>query len=465
MPLLCGERVDGYVYFAKRWPRWYGEADVEVAQAVASQIVLAMQHQRLAEKQQLLGAVEARAQHLEARVALLRSALGDRYDFARVIRRAPAFLETLEQAQRVAPTESTVLLTGESGTGKEVLARAIHHASARAEGPFIAINCAALPDTLIESELFGHERGAFTGADRLKRGRFELAAGGTLFLDAIGELTPAVQAQLLRVLQERQYERVGGMATLDADVRLIAATNRDLERGVAEGGFREDLYYRLAVFPIRLPALRDRGDDVILLAEYFVRELGAKLGKGDPGLGRDAREVLLAHQWPGNIRELQNAIERALIVSDGEVITADQLGIAARRPPRRAGVAERRVPRRARPRRRVAGAAGEADDRGGARARGGQQDAGSGSARPHPDAALHSAETLRTGHLVPLGREPAGVRFRTDRIDPYSPPHVGFGRRGVGAHQGHDFSGRRRPSDSAGLMHISLRQEDRDESA
>ena len=224
-----------------------------------------------------------------------------------------------------------MLLTGESGTGKEVIARAIHHASLRADGPFIAINCAALPDTLIESELFGHERGAFTGADRLKRGRFELAAGGTLFLDEIGDLAATVQAKLLRVLQERQYERVGGMVTLDADVRLITATNRDLERAVAEGRFREDLYYRLAVFGVRLPPLRERGDDVLLLADQFVRELGARLGKGDAGLSRAARDVLLLHQWPGNIRELQNAIERALIVSDGGLLAADQLGIMAKR--------------------------------------------------------------------------------------------------------------------------------------
>jgi transcriptional regulator with GAF, ATPase, and Fis domain len=335
VPLLFGAEVDGYVYFAKRRRRWYGEADVEIAQAVAAQIVIAVQHQRLADKQEALAVVEAKAQALEARVESLRGALGDRYDFANVIGRAPAFVEMLERAQRVAPTETTVLLTGESGTGKEVVARAIHHASARAAGVFVAVNCAALPETLIESELFGHERGAFTGADKLKRGRFELAAGGTLFLDEIGELQPAVQAKLLRVLQEREFERVGGTATLTADVRLVAATNRDLDRAVADGRFREDLYYRLAVFPLKLPALRDRGDDVIRLGDHFVSELGARLGKGDSGLSRDAREALLGHPWPGNIRELQNAIERALIVSDGGLITAAQLGLA----PARDGVA------------------------------------------------------------------------------------------------------------------------------
>ena len=193
----------------------------------------------------------------------------------------------------------------------------------------MAINCAALPETLIESELFGHERGAFTGADKLKRGRFELAAGGTLFLDEIGELASAVQAKLLRVLQERQYERVGGTTTLDADVRLIAATNRDLQRAVAEDRFREDLYYRLAVFQIRLPALRERADDVLLLADLFVRELGEKMGKIEPGLSQAARDLLLAHSWPGNIRELQNAIERALILAGSELISPEQLGIGA----------------------------------------------------------------------------------------------------------------------------------------
>jgi transcriptional regulator with GAF, ATPase, and Fis domain len=185
----------------------------------------------------------------------------------------------------------------------------------------------------VESELFGHERGAFTGADKLKRGRFEMAGGGTLFLDEIGELAPAVQAKLLRVLQERQYERVGGTATLAADVRLITATNRDLERAVADGRFREDLYYRLAVFRIHLPPLRDRGDDVILLARHFVSTLGAKMGKAAAGLSRDADDRLAAHEWPGNIRELQNAIERALILTDGPLVSAARLALPAPRPP------------------------------------------------------------------------------------------------------------------------------------
>jgi transcriptional regulator with PAS, ATPase and Fis domain len=294
-------------------------------------VVLAVQHQHLAEDQRRLAVAEGRARQLERRVESLRDALDERYGFDRIIGRAPALRETLNRAAKVAPTETTVLVTGESGTGKEVVARAIHHASSRADGPFVAINCAALPDTLLESELFGHERGAFTGADRQRPGRFELAAGGTLFLDEIGELSPTVQAKLLRVLQEKEFQRVGGTTTLKADVRLIAASNRDLSREVETGRFREDLYYRLNVFSVHLPPLRERGEDVLLLADHFVRMLGARMAKGEPGLSRDAREALLGHTWPGNIRELQNAVERALIVSDGGLLTAAQLGIGPRR--------------------------------------------------------------------------------------------------------------------------------------
>jgi transcriptional regulator with GAF, ATPase, and Fis domain len=227
----------------------------------------------------------------------------------------------------VARTETTALITGESGTGKELVARAIHHASPRADGPFVAVNCAALPDTLLESELFGHERGAFTGADRQKPGRFELAAHGTLFLDEIGELSAAVQAKLLRVLQEREFQRVGGTATLKADVRLIAATNRDLTAEMAAGRFRTDLFYRLGVFNVHVPPLRERGDDVLLLAEAFIRTLAPRMGKGDVTLSRDARDLLRRHPWPGNIRELQNAIERGLITCEGTLVTAAHLAI------------------------------------------------------------------------------------------------------------------------------------------
>jgi len=334
-PLVFTERVGGAIYFGKRRPFWFDRMDVEVAIVVAARVVLAIQHQRLAEEQRRLASVETHARRLEQRLESLRDALGERYGFDRIIGRSPALREILSRAAKVAPTEATVLLTGESGTGKEMVARAIHQASRRAEGPFVAINCAALPDTLLESELFGHERGAFTGADRQKPGRFEVAAGGTLFLDEVGELSPVVQAKLLRVLQEREFQRVGGTATLQADVRLIAATNKDLDREVAAGRFRDDLFYRLNVFAIRLPSLRERGDDVLLLADHFVSTLGARMAKPDVGLSRDAREALLKHTWPGNIRELQNAVERALIVSEGGLLTAAHFGIdqAGSRPP------------------------------------------------------------------------------------------------------------------------------------
>jgi transcriptional regulator with GAF, ATPase, and Fis domain len=274
-------------------------------------------------------AVDANARRPERHVASLGTPL-DRFGFDTIIGRSPKFVAAVDAGRKVAATATTVLLTGESGTGKEVLARAIHHASARGEGPFVALNCAALPETLAEAELFGHERGAFTGADRQKPGRFELAAGGTLLLDEISELTPAVQAKLLRVLQERQYERIGGTTTLQADLRLIAATNRDLECAVADGRFREDLYYRVAVFRLHLPPLRERGEDVLLLADHVVRELGAKMERQQPGLSGEARELLLAHSWPGNIRELQNAIERALILAKGALISPEHLGIVPR---------------------------------------------------------------------------------------------------------------------------------------
>jgi DNA-binding NtrC family response regulator len=274
-----------------------------------------------------VASLERRAQTLEHSLKSARSQLHARYDFAQILGEAPVFRDALARAAQVAPTESTVLVTGESGTGKELVARAIHHASARAEGPFVAVNCAALPDTLLESELFGHERGAFTGADRQKPGRFELAAGGTLFLDEIGDLSAAVQVKLLRVLQEREFQRVGGTATLKADVRLLTATNRDLSAEMAAGRFRSDLFYRLSVFNVHLPPLRARGDDVLLLADHFIQTLGPQMGKGDLTLSRDACDLLRHHPWPGNIRELQNAIERSLITSEGTLITAAHLAL------------------------------------------------------------------------------------------------------------------------------------------
>ncbi|MBS1109404.1 MAG: zraR 9 [Anaeromyxobacteraceae bacterium] len=333
IPLSFGDEVGGALMFGKHAPYWYDDVDVEVATVVASQIVLGIQHQRLAEEQRRRAAVERRAQTLEHSLKSARTQLHARYDFSQILGEAPVLREALARAAQVAPTESTVLVTGESGTGKELVARAIHHASARADGPFVAVNCAALPDTLLESELFGHERGAFTGADRQKPGRFELAAGGTLFLDEIGDLSAAVQVKLLRVLQEREYQRVGGTATLKADVRLLTATNRDLTAEMAAGRFRSDLFYRLSVFNVHLPPLRERGDDVLRLADHFIRTLGPQMGKGDLTLSRDACDLLRRHPWPGNIRELQNAIERSLITSEGTLITAAHLALHPRPAP------------------------------------------------------------------------------------------------------------------------------------
>ncbi len=249
-----------------------------------------------------------------------------------IIGRHPRLRAALRLLERVAPTESTVLLTGESGTGKELFARALHALSPRRAGPFVAVNCAAIPETLIENELFGHERGAFTGADRRQSGRFELAAQGTLFLDEIGELGAAVQGKVLRVLEERSFERVGGGASLRADVRLVAATNRDLEAMVAAGSFRSDLYFRLAVFPLSLPPLRERASDVPWLARHLLERLAERLGREPLKLDADALRSLAEGLWPGNVRELSNVLERAAILASGSTLGSGDLRAALHRP-------------------------------------------------------------------------------------------------------------------------------------
>jgi two-component system response regulator FlrC len=233
----------------------------------------------------------------------------------------------LRFARQVAQTDTTVLLVGESGTGKEVVARFIHYTSPRANGPFVALNCAALPEQLLESELFGYERGAFTGAGQMKPGQIELAARGVLFLDEVGEMSPSAQAKFLRVLQERQFQRLGATRTLQANVRVIAATNRDLQQAMERGQFREDLFYRLRVFDIRLPPLRYRPADILPLSEAFLQEIGELLGRPPARLTHDAKEALLRYRWPGNVRELRNALERAAILCEGDVVTSEHLAL------------------------------------------------------------------------------------------------------------------------------------------
>jgi len=253
----------------------------------------------------------------------------------RIIGESDALRDVLRLCDRVAATNATVLLLGETGTGKELSARRIHDAGERRDKPFIAINCAALPETLLESELFGHESGAFTGATSTRLGRFELAGGGTLFLDEIGDISPSVQIKLLRVLQEREFVRVGGVKTIPSDARIIAATNRDLKQALADGSFREDLFYRLNVFPIQLPPLRERREDIPALVRYLAEKASTELGLPAPTISSDALDLLCAYRWPGNIREMRNVIERAVLLCDGASVTRDNLPreIAAAPPP------------------------------------------------------------------------------------------------------------------------------------
>jgi transcriptional regulator with GAF, ATPase, and Fis domain len=262
---------------------------------------------------------------LEQENLVLRSGLEVRRGFARMIGSAASLERVVKQARAVAETTATVLITGENGTGKEVLAHAIHEESTRAPAPFVAVSCAALPETLIESELFGHERGAFTNATQAKKGRFELADGGTLFLDEVGELTAAVQVKLLRVLQERAFERLGSTKTVNVDIRLIAASNRDLEREVAEGRFRSDLFFRLNVVPLVLPPLRERRDDVPLLAAHFAAKVAEKHGRPQPELTPALYEALQEYDWPGNVRELENVIERLVVLTAGPRLGTEHL--------------------------------------------------------------------------------------------------------------------------------------------
>ena len=272
--------------------------------------------------------IKALRDELQKENIVLREELGKSSMFEEVIGTSSVLQMVLERAAKVAPTDSTVLIMGETGTGKELIARAIHKRSKRSERPFISVNCAAVPSSLIMSELFGHEKGAFTGALQRRLGRFELAEGGTLFLDEVGDLPLETQIALLRVLQEREFERVGGTEVLRADVRVISATNRDLQVAIADGAFRSDLYYRLNVFPIKLPPLRDRKEDVPLLVNYFVDRYAKRAGKKIKHIQKKALEALQKYSWPGNVRELQNVIERSLIIGETNEFSIDKSWVA-----------------------------------------------------------------------------------------------------------------------------------------
>ena len=293
----------------------------------ASSAELVHSLRRHAEEARIAAEARARTERLEATVEALTREL-EAHGQGRIVGVSPSWKETLRLVVRVASSDTTVLVTGESGTGKEVISRLIHRNSPR-RGLFIALNCAALPEQLLESELFGHERGAFTGATAAKTGRIEQAAGGTLFLDEIAEMSPPVQAKFLRVLEQREFQRLGGTRTIQADVRIIAATNRDLAAGMASKTFRDDLYYRLNVFRIDIPPLRERPEDILPLAEGFLEDLGRTIGRPAAGISRDASEWLLAYRWPGNVRELRNAIERAILLCDGGLIAREHLPAGA----------------------------------------------------------------------------------------------------------------------------------------
>jgi Nif-specific regulatory protein len=283
--------------------KFYGVVASMLAQALRVQQLLGSERQRLVDEN-----------------VRLRDELRERYDFSHILGNSGAMRQVCEQVVKVARTNTTVLIRGESGTGKELIAQAIHYNSLRARKAFLKVSCAALPESLIESELFGYDKGAFTGAEQRKKGRFELADGGTLLLDEIGDVSLTTQVKLLRVLQEREFERLGGTEPVRVDVRVIAATNNDMESAVATGKLRQDLFYRLNVFTIFIPPLRERKSDILLLADHFVEKLAAEHGKQVKRISTPAIDALVAYHWPGNVRELQNVIERAVLVSDGQVI-------------------------------------------------------------------------------------------------------------------------------------------------
>ena len=319
----AGDRVLGLGFWSKH-PYAYERGHLPLARRIIDHIAVAVSHEQLATAAREAADGRARARELDARVRDTSHALGNGAHVG-VVGESVEWRGVLRKATQVASTDTTVLVTGESGTGKEVVARFIHAASARRKGPFVALNCAALPEQLLESELFGYERGAFTSAQQAKPGQVELASGGVLFLDEVTEMSLSAQAKFLRVLQEREFQRLGGTRLLKANIRVIAATNRDLRKAVERGDFREDLFYRLGVFDIQIPPLRDRPSDIVPLSETFLQEIGRSFGRPPARLTREARQALLQYQWPGNVRELRNVLERAAILCEGAPIDSTHL--------------------------------------------------------------------------------------------------------------------------------------------
>jgi Nif-specific regulatory protein len=325
-PLRTKERIIGVLEAINKRQGVFTTGDVRLLEAFANQLALALENARLIQE------LQAARERLSEENRYLREAMGQKIQFDTLVGESAAMQEVYRLVERVLNTTATVLITGESGTGKELITRILHYQGPRAKGPLIAVNCAAIPESLLEAELFGYERGAFTGATQRKPGRFELAAGGTLFLDEIGEMSSMLQAKLLRVLQEKQFERVGGTETLTHDARIIAATNQDLDRLVAEGRFRQDLYYRLNVFPISMPPLRDHHEDIIPLAMHFLKRYNQELRREVIGISKEAAGLLERYAWPGNVRELENVIERAVILCQAAVLTSQELPLALREP-------------------------------------------------------------------------------------------------------------------------------------
>ncbi len=317
VPIKLGTEVIGALSVDRAYKHEHSlEEDVRMVSVIAKMIAQAVKLRQTAREE---------AERLIAENERLQRSLKDRFQPSNIIGKSKAMQLVYDQISQVSQSNATALIRGESGTGKELVAHAIHYNSLRAKQPFIKVNCAALPESVIESELFGHEKGAFTGAINMRKGRFELANGGTIFLDEIGDLSPTTQVKLLRVLQEKEFERVGGTATLKTDVRVLAATNRDLEYSIADRSFRQDLYYRLNVFPIHVPPLRERGTDILMLANFFAERYSQTNLKSIKRISTPAIDMLMSYHWPGNVRELENCIERAVLVSEDEVIHGHHL--------------------------------------------------------------------------------------------------------------------------------------------